>query len=191
MSLRLDVGACIVRSWRADDAPSLVRHANDRAIWLNLRDRFPHPYTAADAAWWVEHALAQQPQTDFAIDVAGEAVGGIGIILREDVERCSGEVGYWLGRTLWGRGITSVALRGFTGYCFGAYRLERIFAQVFAWNPASARVLEKAGYRLEAVMRRSAIKDGVVVDQLLYGITRDEAASVIRVAAAAGAAPAD
>ncbi len=176
-SLRLDLGRCIIRSWRADDARALARHANDREVWRNLRDRFPHPYTAADADWWLQHAAAQRPETDFAIEAGGEAVGGIGIILQQDVERISGEVGYWVGRAMWGRGIASLAVRGFTAYCFEAFPLERIFALVFAWNPASMRVLEKAGYRREGEMRRSAIKDGVVLDQVMYGITRDEARS--------------
>ena len=171
--MRLDLGACTIRSWRAADADALVRHANDRDVWRNLRDRFPHPYTDDTARWWVRHAPAQRPETDFAIEAGGEAVGGMGIMLRDDVERISGEVGYWVGRSLWGQGIATAALRGFVGFCFDEYALERVFAQVFEWNVASMRVLEKAGFRREGVLRRSAVKDGVVVDQVMFGITRE------------------
>ena len=103
--MELDCGKCKVRSWRPDDGASLVRHANNRKVWANLRDRFPHPYTAADARNWIEGALSKRPETGFTIDVSGEAVGGIGFELGTDVERYSAEVGYWLGEPFWGRGI--------------------------------------------------------------------------------------
>jgi RimJ/RimL family protein N-acetyltransferase len=153
------------------DEAALARHANSRAVWLNLRDRFPHPYTLADAEDWVRFASAQQPETNFAIEAGGEAVGGIGFVLHEDVERCSAEIGYWLGEAVWGRGIATAAVRAATAYAFPTYRLTRVYAVPFARNRASCRVLEKAGYVLEARLRRSAIKDGLVLDQLLYAVT--------------------
>jgi hypothetical protein len=104
-SMQFQLDDCILRGWQGGDEPSLARHANDREIWLNLRDRFPHPYSLADAEEWVRFASAQQPRVNFAIEVAGEAVGGISLMLQEDVERVSAEVGYWLGRSFWGRGI--------------------------------------------------------------------------------------
>lgn len=169
--LRLRLEGCLIRSWRAADAASLARHANDREIWLNLRDRFPHPYTSADAEQWVRFAPAQQPEVNFAIEVEGEAVGGIGLVLGEDVERVSAEIGYWLGRAFWGRGIATEALRTLTVHAFGAFHLTRVFALPYARNAASLRVLEKAGYRREGVLRRSAVKDGQLLDQVLYAIT--------------------
>ncbi len=167
----LDCKRCLVRSWRATDVERLPNHANNRNLWLNLRDRFPHPYTPDDAVRWIEHVVQTQPETDFAIDVGGEPVGGIGVVLHEDVERCNAEIGYWLGERYWGRGIASAALQAFTAYAFDAFGLTRIYALPFAHNRASARVLEKAGYRFEGTLRRSAIKDGVVLDQLLYAMT--------------------
>jgi [ribosomal protein S5]-alanine N-acetyltransferase len=167
----LDCKRCLVRSWRATDVERLPVHANNRNLWLNLRDRFPHPYTSDDAVRWIEHVLQIQPETNFAIDVGGEAVGGIGVVLHEDVERCSAEIGYWLGERYWGHGIASAAVGAFTAYAFDAFRLTRIYALPFAHNRASARVLEKAGYRCEGTLRRSAIKDGVVLDQLMYAMT--------------------
>jgi RimJ/RimL family protein N-acetyltransferase len=169
--MHLDCGPCVVRPWQVADVDSLARHANDRGVWLNLRDRFPHPYTRADAEHWIAFAAAQAPQTNFAITVADEAVGGLGLTLHEDVERCSAEVGYWLGRAYWGKGLATAALRGLTAYAFRAHSLNRVYALPFADNAASVRVLEKAGFRREGRLRRSALKDGVVKDQFVYAIT--------------------
>jgi RimJ/RimL family protein N-acetyltransferase len=150
------------------DLASLVRHANNRRIWANLRDRFPHPYTATDGAAFLTHVQAMRPETTFAIDVDGEAVGGIGLKLQHDVERVSAEIGYWVGEAFWGRGLCAEALRTLTPYAMREHGLTRIFAVPFAFNVASCRVLEKAGYVLEGHMRRSAIKDGQILDQKLY-----------------------
>jgi ribosomal-protein-alanine N-acetyltransferase len=170
--VQLICATCIVRSFRADDAASLAQHANDRAIWSNLRDRFPHPYTLADAHAWIAHAESNEQPTSFAIDVAGEVIGGIGLRLNEDVERISAEIGYWIGRAYWGRGIATDAVRAVTEHAFATRELTRIYALPFAENAASIRVLEKAGYLREGLLRRSAIKDGVVRDQLLYAVVR-------------------
>jgi len=170
MELELPGGR--IRSWREGDAPSLARHADNRRIWLNVRDRFPHPYTLADAEFWVAQASAARPETQFAVEVDGQAAGGVGVFLQEDVERFSAEIGYWLGESYWGRGIATAVVRHFTDYAFEAYDLCRIYANVFAWNPASGRVLEKAGYQLEGRLRQSAVKDGQVLDGLLYASVR-------------------
>ena len=182
----LDCGLCVVRSWRKDDVEALARHGNSRRIWLNLRDGFPHPYTPERAEGWIHYATSSRPETLFAIDVGGEAAGGIGFTLQPDVERCSAEIGYWLGEAYWGRGITTAALRAVTTYAFTTYGLSRLFAVPLAANTASIRVLEKAGYRREGVMRRSAIKDGVIQDQALYARTdEDEALAAAHVSGAA------
>ena len=171
-SFPLDAGACVIRPWQHADRESLVRHANNRRVWLMLRDQFPHPYTRADADAWLAHAATQRPVTSFAIVVAGEAAGGIGVAPQPDVHRRSAEVGYWLGEAFWNRGIATAAVRTFTGYAFDAFDLIRIFGGVFSTNPASMRVLEKAGYTREGVLRRSVVKDGQVLDQVLYAVTR-------------------
>jgi RimJ/RimL family protein N-acetyltransferase len=171
-TVRLVLDRCEVRSWRRADAPALARHGDNREIWLNLRDRFPHPYTLADAHAFLDLVEAQRPETAFAIAVGDEAVGGIGVTLGADVERTSAEIGYWLGEGVWGRGIASAAVRAVSEHAFAAYGLTRLFAVPYARNAASARVLEKAGYVLEGRLRRSAIKDGVVLDQLLYALVR-------------------
>lgn len=157
-----------VRSWRATDLEPLVRYANNRNIWINLRDRFPYPYGHGDGRRFIRAARKMIPETFFAIAVGGEAVGGIGYVLQHDVERVSAEVGYWLGEPFWGRGITSEALAAVTRYAIEQHQLTRLFAVPFAYNTASCRVLEKAGYVVEGRLRRSAIKDGQVIDQFQY-----------------------
>jgi RimJ/RimL family protein N-acetyltransferase len=169
--VNLKCGPCTVRSWRHGDEETLPLHANNRKVWINLRDSFPHPYTRSDAEKWIRHIEQITPETNFAIDVNGEAVGGIALVLHDDVERCSAEVGYWLGEKYWGRGITTAALLGLTEYAFKELNLTRVYAVPYARNAASIKVLEKAGYTCEGVMRRSAIKDGVVLDQLMYAKT--------------------
>jgi RimJ/RimL family protein N-acetyltransferase len=170
--MRLLLGVCDVRSWRPNDAAALVEHANNRKVWLNLRDRFPHPYTARDARAFLKSVLAARPETNFAIAVEGGAVGGIAFHVQSDVERVGAELGYWVGETYWGRGIATAAVRAVTEHALATHGLLRVFALPFADNRASARVLEKAGFTLEGVLRSSAIKDGRVLDQLLYARIR-------------------
>jgi len=166
MQIALANGA--IRSWHPRDAAAIVRHANNRKIWLNLRDRFPFPYTIGDAHAYLRHVRQTSPETFFAITVDNEPVGSIGFVLQQDVERVSAEVGYWLGEDFWGRGLATDAVRAITRYAVEHHYLTRLFALPFAHNVASCRVLEKAGYVLEAQLRRSAIKDGVIVDQRQY-----------------------
>jgi RimJ/RimL family protein N-acetyltransferase len=166
--MKIVLEKCEVRSYRASDAKQLPLHANNRKVWMNLRDAFPHPYTSKDARKFISMALSRSPETHFAIAVEGEAVGGIGFGLHTDVERVGAEIGYWLSEKFWGRGIATEALRALTAYALREHSLTRICAVPFEWNLASFRVLEKAGYTLEGTMRRSAIKDGQIIDQRLY-----------------------
>lgn len=169
--MRLDCGCCLLRPWEEGDGPSLVRHADNYEIWRRLRDRFPHPYTRADAEQWIALAGRRDPPTHFAIEVQGEAAGGIGLEPGSDIERRSAEIGYWLGEAHWGKGLTTAAVRALTSYGFEKLGLTRIFAVPFASSSASMRVLERCGYIREGVMRRSAVKEGRVLDQVLYALT--------------------
>jgi RimJ/RimL family protein N-acetyltransferase len=171
--VHIRLGSCIVRDWAAEDLPSLVRHANNWNIWINLRDRFPHPYTEADGRGFLAHMATRDTQTVWAIEVDGEAAGGIGLVLMSDVERVSAEIGYWLGETYWGRGIVTDALRAVTADAFRRFELTRIFALPFADNHSSIRVLEKARYTLEGRLPQSAIKNGIIRDQMQYGTYRE------------------
>jgi RimJ/RimL family protein N-acetyltransferase len=170
--VRLDLGDCCVRPFGVEDAAAIAKYANNRAVWITLRDRFPHPYTLDDAVAFLGMATTQQPPTDFAIATDQEAIGGIGLQRQSDVHRLSAEIGYWLGEPHWGRGIATRAVRALTEWAFATTTLERLFACVFATNPASARVLTNAGYRFEGRMRRAVVKDGRILDQLIYAALR-------------------
>lgn len=166
--MQLALETCTVRSWQSGDLASLVEQANNRQIWENLRDQFPHPYRKRDGESFLKRVRGAWPETTFAIVVDGKAVGGIGYVLQADVERVSAEIGYWLGEAYWGRGICTDALAAMTQYAIAQHGLTRVFALPFAHNTGSRRVLEKAGYIIEGHLHRSAIKDGRIVDQMLY-----------------------
>ncbi len=166
--MEIQLTQATIRNFRPDDVESIARYANNRAVWRNLRDRMPHPYSVDDAVRFLEMIAHQSPPTSFAIAVGSEACGAIGLELHDDVFRRTAEIGYWLGEPFWGRGIATEAVRALTDYALRTFDLCRIEAGVYEWNPASMRVLEKAGYTLEARLRKSVTKDGQTIDRLLY-----------------------
>ena len=139
---------------------------------MHLRDRFPYPYPIDAARTFLTWIAKQSAPTVWAIEVDGEAAGGIGIELHTDVERVSAEIGYWLGQKYWNRGIATEALHAVTAEAFKRFEITRLYAVPFADHAASVRVLEKAGYVREGHLRQSAIKDGKIRDQLLYATYR-------------------
>jgi RimJ/RimL family protein N-acetyltransferase len=145
----------------------MVRHANNLNVAKHLRDRFPHPYTLDDARSFIRFATGSDEVTNFAIEVDGEAAGGVGYKSGSDVERYSAEIGYWLSELHWGRGIATEAVQLLSEHCFRTHNMLRLFALPFADNAASIRVLEKAGYVREGLMHGSAVKYGVPKDQVL------------------------
>jgi RimJ/RimL family protein N-acetyltransferase len=174
--LEIRDGSTVVRTWREDDAAALALQANDRRVWLGLRDAFPHPYGLEDARRFIAMTLETSPRTYFAIEAERAIAGGIGYTQDSDVERIGAEVGYWLGHAYWGRGIATAALRLLTRHVFLVHaEIRRLYALPFASNGASARVLSKAGYQCEGTLRQSVIKDGQVLDQWVYSILRHEA----------------
>jgi len=170
--VRLQLASCTIRPWAESDAASLQRHANNRNVSMHLRDRFPFPYEMEQARTFLGWLAKQPSPTVWAIEVAGEASGGIGIEQHTDVERVSAEIGYWLGESVWGRGIATEALIAVTAEAFKRFDITRLYALPFADHAASVRVLEKAGYVREGHLRRSAIKNGKVRDQLLFAAYR-------------------
>lgn len=164
-----------LRPWQPGDEDALVRLADDRRIWRNLTNRFPHPYRRADAVTWID--VANQKPDDAhhrAIWLGGEIAGSVGFQRLDDLATRTAEIGYWIGVPFWGRGIATEALRRATAFAFDEYDFVRLQAGVLAWNPASCRVLEKAGYMLEARLEQHVYKDGAIVDLLLYALLRDE-----------------
>lgn len=158
----------LIRPWKQEDLPSLVAYANNINIWNNLRNYFPHPYTEEHGKAWLEKVVDAVPLVNFAIDVDGEVVGGIGLILNGDVYIKSAEVGYWIGEPFWGKGVATEAVRQMTEYAFYYFDLVRLYAEVFEHNKSSMRVLEKNGYYLEGVRRKSVFKNEVLMDDYIW-----------------------
>ena len=157
----------LLRLWSIQDAHSLAKHANNEKIAANLRDGFPHPYTEVDAKNWLKNAIIDKNLL-LAIEVNGEAVGGIGVIYKEDVYRKSAEIGYWLSESYWNKGIISEAIKILTEYTFANSDIVRFYAGIFDNNPASAQVLQKAGFFKEAVHKNAVIKKGVLMDEIIF-----------------------
>ena len=164
-----------LRPFRNGDQADLVRHGNNPKVAEHLRDRFPQPYTLAEADAWIAFVERRSSMVNFAICVEDRVVGGIGVLPLDDIHRISAEVGYWLGEAYWGRGIAACALRGLVPYVFENFpQLNRLFAYVDQDHAPSIRVLEKAHFRREGLLVGNAIKHGQIRDQFLYAITRSE-----------------
>jgi RimJ/RimL family protein N-acetyltransferase len=173
--VRLDLGdGYLIREFRDSDIERLVQYADNENVARHLEDRFPHPYTEEKARDWLAYVAEQDPLTNFAIAEESGLIGGIGFQKREDVYRRTAELGYWLGGPFWGLGIAPRAVRAITEWAFESFGLERIQARVFEANPASCRVLEKAGFTYEGRLRRSVLKLNVIMDQVVYAILRHE-----------------
>ena len=177
-------------AWRDGDRERMVALADEHDVWAQLRDRFPHPYTPEDAEGWVALQSGQHPPTQFAVCDEAGPIGAIGLETREADYRHSAELGYWLGKPFWGRGIMTGAVRLLVVYGFEGLGLLRIDAHVKSGNPASARVLEKAGFRREGVLRKAALKEGELVDHILFGILYEDYEAILRASGFTPAYPA-
>ena len=167
---------CLLRALVPADAPALVTHANDADVARNLFDAFPQPYTLEAATAWSTHESHSGTfGWVWAITVGGALVGCIGLRPESGWLRCNAEIGYWLGQSHWRRGLATDAVRQVTDWAFAAVpELTRIFAPIFAWNEGSQAVVRKCGYVREGVLKRSAIKDGRVIDRVLWASYRTE-----------------
>ena len=157
-----------LRPWKKSDEKSLVENANSKKVWVNLLDIFPYPYTKKDADLWIKESSKDPMKFNFAIVIDDKAVGSIGINRKKDVFRFSASMGYWLGEEYWGKGIATQAVKLVTNYATKKWKLKRIEAMAFAWNPASCRVLEKAGFKYEGTLKKSVFKNGKFVDELVF-----------------------
>jgi len=172
--MKISFGEFCIRSYEYSDQDALVKYANNKNVSRLLRDKFPFPYTKTDAETWLIHACNQEIETNFVIANEKELIGAIGINLQEDVNRFSAEIGYWLGEPYWGKGITTRALIIFSEYAIKNFNLNRIYAYVFEGNPASEKVLLKAGYKKEGTLRNAVFKEEKFIDQYIYAILVEE-----------------
>ena len=165
-----------IRPWALDDAGSIARFADNPKIAANLRDLFPSPYTLKDAQDYAAYCMNvdETRQLPRVIDVDGSAVGNITLSLGGDVYRKSAELGYWLAEEYWGKGIMTAAVKEICRLGFARWDIVRIYAEPFARNAGSRRVLEKSGFTLEGVMRSGVYKGGEILDYCLYSLLREE-----------------
>jgi RimJ/RimL family protein N-acetyltransferase len=157
-----------------DDLPDLVRHADNFNVARQLRDHFPHPYTAENGRGFIQRQLDEEIPTAMAIALGGRAIGGIGIHPCKDIHRMNAEIGYWLGEPFWGKGILSTVIPSMVDYAFEHFPIDRIFATVSHRNAGSRRVLEKSGFVLEARFRNTLIKLDERHDELIFAIRREQ-----------------
>lgn len=172
MSIEFDAGPCRLRPWRESDLAALVAQANDARVTHNLTHAFPFPYTEADGRAWIERCTNGAEPLTWVIEADGQLAGGISLHAGRGVFAHLALIGYWLGHAFWGRGLASAALRVISEHALHTLEFHRLETTVFAWNPASARVLEKNGFTQEGVRRDGACKGGEFVDCLLYARLR-------------------
>ena len=167
---------CLLRALVPEDAPALVTHADNPAVARNMFDGFPQPYDLIAATAWSTHeANSGAFGSIWAIAVDGGLVGCIGLVQDRGWLRCNAEIGYWIGEAHWRRGIASDAVRQVTDWAFAAVpEITRIHAPIFSWNDASQAVVRRCGYVREATLPQSAIKDGRVIDRVLWATYRTQ-----------------
>lgn len=157
-----------IRPWESEDAAELAAICNNKKIWLNVRDTFPHPYTVGNAVEWIAFTLTQQPVRNMAVVCNGNIAGSIGVMTKEDVYRKSIEIGYFLGEQYWGKGIATKAVSLLLDYINTNFDVMRIYAEVFVHNTASMKVLEKNGFHLEGIRKKAVIKNNVIMDDYVW-----------------------
>lgn len=165
-----------IRPWRLADAASLAQNLNNSEVQDNLRDGLPYPYTEEDAREYIGAMLSADPEKVFAFAITADdtAVGGVGIFRCDNIHFRTAELGYYVGQDYWGRGIATKAVMLACEYVFKTTDILRIFAEPFAYNAASCRVLEKSGFQLEGVLRSNAVKRGKVLDMKMYARIRED-----------------
>jgi len=157
-----------IRPWIPEDAGQLATISNNKKIWLNVRDRFPHPYTVRNAIEWITHTHTQKPIQNLAIVYNGNVAGSIGVMPKEDVYRKSIEIGYFIGEQYWGLGIATEAVSQMIDYIKENFDVIRIYAEVFHHNKPSMKVLEKNGFHLEGIREKAVVKNNIVLDDHVW-----------------------
>jgi len=170
--VKLESSAFCLREWQPTDEQALVKYANNPRVSANLFDSFPYPYTVEDARQWIASQQNIEKPTFFTVELDGEAAGGIGVVLKQDVYRHGANIGYWLGERFWGQGITTEVVKLMVDYAFQNFDLLRLQAGVYNSNPASMRVLEKVGFVKEGIARKAVFKRGEFLDEHIYSLVR-------------------
>lgn len=163
-----------IRSFKDGDADSMSRNANDPEVSKYLRDSFPYPYTKENALQWISFSTEQYSTLFLAIAKNEEVIGGIGAHPYSDVHRFTAEVGFWLGKDHWNKGIACRALKVFCNYLFTKFDFNRLTANVFEGNEASKKVLEKCGFSLEGIHPGSVYKNGNFTTHYSYGLLKKD-----------------
>lgn len=165
----------ILRPWTLSDAPQLALIADNKRITDNLRDGLPSPYSLKDAHDWLNLILPENnPPRFFAITIDKKVIGSIGIVSKTDIYRKNIEIGFFLSENFWGQGIATRAIKAATSYSFRDFDILRVYAESFSDNIGSLRALEKAGFKLEATIKRNIIKNGIIKDSCIYSVLREE-----------------
>lgn len=169
---------CQLRKWRLTDAKDLAKSINNKNVQANLRDGIPYPYTEEDAENYIREMLVADPYTTFAfaITVDDKAIGSMGVFRQGNIHQHAAEMGYYLAEPFWGKGLGTSAVQQASHYIFTHTNIFRIYAEPFACNKASCRILEKSGFQYEGTLRCHAVKDGRILDMKLYALVK---ASVI------------
>ena len=167
---------CRIRKWELSDAIDLAAALSNKKVQDNLRDGLPYPYTKQDGTDYISAMLsADENETfAFAITVDEKVVGSIGIFRQGNIHRQTAELGYYIAEEYWGKGIMTEAVKQICGYVFDNSDIIRIYAEPFAYNAASCRVLEKAGFQYEGTLRSNAVKNGEVIDMKMYSLLKTE-----------------
>jgi ribosomal-protein-alanine N-acetyltransferase len=165
----------VLRPWSIGDAGQLALIADNKKIADNLRDGFPFPYSLKDAKNWLNIILPENyPPRFFAITVNKQLVGSIGIVTKTDIYRKNFEIGYFLAEEHWGKGIATRAIKAATSYAFKDFDIVRVYAEPFSDNQGSRKALEKAGFTLEATLKRNVIKNGIIKDSCIYSVLKED-----------------
>lgn len=167
--MELAEGNVRIRPLRYADRERLAKLANNKKIWLNVRDMFPYPYTIENAEKFIDTVKQLDPQVTFAIEHDFKFVGAVGLVLQQDVYRFSAEIGYWIGESYWGKGIATQALSLLCKYAFDELKMEKLFAGVFDGNEGSKRVLLKCGFHQEGIARKAVFKNNKFIDEYRFG----------------------
>jgi len=163
-----------IRSWELSDAKDLAVALSNKNVQNNLRDGLPYPYTEKDGAEFISAMLNADKNDTFAFAITADekVIGSIGVFRQANIHRKTAELGYYISEEYWGKGIMTEAVRQICNYVFENSDIIRIYAEPFATNFASCRVLEKAGFQLEGTLRSNAVKNGKVMDMKMYSLIK-------------------